>query len=178
MNDILGPLCKDFDVNFITGAGELSITAAQLLFVRLAQFQKPCRIFYISDFDPAGRSMPVAMARKIEKFMHDINAPYDVKLFSTVLTPEQCVEYELPRTPIKEKELRAKRFEERFGSGATELDALESLHPGELRRIITDKISIYRDDTLKRRVFKVENDVETQLGQIRENILTSYSDEM
>jgi hypothetical protein len=56
---------------------------------------------------------------------------------------EQCIEYGLPRTPIKETERRALRFEERFGEGATELDALEALHPGLLREIVLGEVRRY-----------------------------------
>jgi hypothetical protein len=53
------------------------------------------------------------------------------------------VKYKLPRTPIKESERRAAKFEERYGEGATELDALEALHPGELRKIVEAEIDRY-----------------------------------
>jgi hypothetical protein len=39
-------------------------------------------------------------------------------------------QYRLPRTSIKPSELRKQRFEDTFGTGAVELDALETLHPG------------------------------------------------
>jgi hypothetical protein len=75
--------------------------------------------------------MPVAMARKIEHNLRT-NAPdLDIQVRVVLLTKEQCEEYRLPRSPIKESERRAARFEERFGEGTTELDALEALHPGE-----------------------------------------------
>jgi hypothetical protein len=96
------------------------------------------RILYVSDFDPAGRSMPMATARKIEYEADSLG--YDIQLIQAVLTPEQCEQYDLPRTPLKEGERRATKFEARFGHGATELDALEALYPGELRRILVAEI--------------------------------------
>ena len=71
---------------------------------------------YISDFDPAGRSMPVAAARKIEHFVQR-QADDDllhITLQPIALTPEQCAEFELPRTPIKDTERRGARFESRI----------------------------------------------------------------
>ena len=41
------------------------------------------------------------------------------------------------------------KFEARFGDGATELDALEALHPGELGRILVQEIERYYDATLE-----------------------------
>jgi len=92
--------------------------------------------------------MPVAVSRKIEKQLRDMEEPFDVRLYPLILTPEQCMQYKLPRTPIKKKERRAKKFEDRFGEGATELDALEALHPGEMERILTDAIYHYWDEDL------------------------------
>ena len=178
MNDILIPLCELYSVNLITGLGELSITHVQWLFDRLHEHKKPCRIFYLSDFDPAGQSMPVAVSRKIEKFMQDAGGIYDLRLFPFLLTHEQCVHYELPRTPIKETEQRAKEFERKFGEGATELDALEALHPGELKRILTDAISLYIDDTLDERVDEVRELEESNLNDIRSEIIESHSKEL
>ncbi len=60
----------------------------------------------------------------------------DLQLIPLALTPDQCREYRLPRTPIKETERRKDKFEQIFGVGATELDALEALHPGELARLL------------------------------------------
>ena len=89
MNDILVPLCQKYQVNLITGIGEISITQAVFLINRLTETNKPCRICYISDFDPAGRSMPVAAARKIEYFLRNQDNEFDVQLNPFVLTPEQ-----------------------------------------------------------------------------------------
>jgi hypothetical protein len=154
-NDILIPLCQNFGMALVTGLGELSITHVKWLIQRLRKYQKPCRIFYVSDFDPAGRSMPVAISRKIEKLLSDMEEPFDVRLYPIILTPEQCISYKLPRTPIKETERRATKFEGRFGEGATELDALEAIHPGEMKRILEDAIYHYWDPDLRDEVSNV-----------------------
>jgi hypothetical protein len=176
MNDILEPLCRSYGANLITGVGELSITSVVWLIDRLSEFQKPCRIFYISDFDPAGQSMPVAVARKIEKFIHDSDNHYDARLFPLVLSHEQCNKYSLPRTPIKNSELRAGKFQEQFGEGATELDALEALYPGELHRILSNAMSNYRDRSIARRVSQAENATKARLQDLWESILQNYQD--
>ncbi|KKN51648.1 hypothetical protein LCGC14_0620560 [marine sediment metagenome] len=139
MNDILQPLCATYGANLVTFNGEVSITSVYDLIKRgEAADGKPIRILYISDFDPAGISMPVAMSRKIEfmlqKYEHQ---NWDVKVQSIMLTAEQVRKYQLPRTPIKKSEKRAGKFEEAFGTGAVELDALEALHPGELEALVT-----------------------------------------
>ena len=59
-------------MNLQTGLGELSITATLALVHRLEQALKPARIFYVSDFDPAGQSMPVSVSRKVEYFVRTL----------------------------------------------------------------------------------------------------------
>lgn len=84
----------------------------------------------------------------LEYWIREADLDVDATLDPIVLTPEQCQRYQLPRTPLKETESRAAKFEDRFGSGATELDALEALHPGELRKIVDDEVLRYIDPTL------------------------------
>ena len=45
-NDILIPLCQNFNMALITGVGELSITHIEWLVDRLQKYENPCRIFY------------------------------------------------------------------------------------------------------------------------------------
>lgn len=145
MNDVLTPICREHGTNLVTGLGELSITAVHSLMERIEASGKPTRIFYVSDFDPAGECMPVSVSRKIEYFVHERQLGADVKLLPIMLTTEQCKKFRLPRTPIKETERRRDGFEDRHGTGATELDALEALHPGQMRLIVRNAIREYFD---------------------------------
>ncbi len=145
MLDKTDPVCQGFDANHQAGLGELSITAVYKLIARMVKANKPVRIFYISDFDPAGECMPISVGRKIEWFIRSAFPEKDIRLKPLVLTKEQCVKFQLPRTPIKVSEKRKRDFEERHGEGATELDALEALHPGELAKILVKAMSPYYD---------------------------------
>ena len=147
VDDILRPLADDYGLNIQTALGEISAVRCRHLVARAAgNGDRPVRILYISDFDPAGMSRPVGAARKIEFLLQELVADYpNVQLHPVVLTHEQCVRYRLPRTPIKESEGRGGAFEERFGEGATELDALEALHPGTLREILVAEIERFLD---------------------------------
>jgi hypothetical protein len=91
MNDVLMPLGQRYGINVITGPGELSLTRCAELVKRAIASGRPVRILYISDFDPGGMSMPVAVARKIEhelykQGLHDL----DIQVRPVVLTHEQC----------------------------------------------------------------------------------------
>jgi hypothetical protein len=112
MNDVLMPLGQRYGINIVTGSGELSLTHCAQLVERAEASNRPVRILYISDFDPAGASMPVAVARKIEHTLYkDALNNLDIQVRPVVLTAEQCVQCRLPRTPIKETETRAATFE-------------------------------------------------------------------
>lgn len=144
MNDVLLPVCRSFNANLVTFEGEVSITACYELLQRIeASGGKPTRIWYVSDFDPAGNSMPVAMSRKVEYMLGCYGHSFDVRIRPMALTAAQIKEYRLPRIPIKETEKRAARFEDAFGTGAVELDALEALYPGVLARLLDGDIEPY-----------------------------------
>ncbi|MCJ7816696.1 MAG: hypothetical protein MUP55_02455, partial [Candidatus Aenigmarchaeota archaeon] len=82
MNDILVPLCMKYRCIYVHGLGELSLTKVMPeLFDRMIEARKPCRIFYISDFDPAGERMPRSISRKIEWCNRDeYQDDFDIKL--------------------------------------------------------------------------------------------------
>ena len=101
------PLGVRYGINIVTGVGELSHTRCIELVARARPSGRPVRILYVSDFDPGGMSMPVAVARKIE-FAVRLRR---MKRWTFRCDPwcshdEQCVEYRLPRTPIKASEHR------------------------------------------------------------------------
>ncbi len=176
MNDVLVPLAHRLGFNLVTGVGEMSETATRLAVERAIKANKPMRILYVSDFDPAGRSMPVAVARKIEHKLHSAGIDADITLQPIILTPEQCEEYRLPRTPIKIKEKRAAQFEYRFGSGATELDALEALHPGTFAKIIETEVCRYIDPTLSGRVRAAESAIHRDIVGVENRVSENHAD--
>ena len=91
MNDVLDPICRRYKCNLITGVGEMTITTVRDLMHRFST-DRPARIFYLSDFDPGGQSMPVAVARKAEYYLRHENGGYDMKLFPIVLTHQQTID--------------------------------------------------------------------------------------
>jgi hypothetical protein len=156
-NEVLLPLGRQYGINVATFIGEVSATRCEELVARVIASGRSARILHVTDFDPAGRDMPISAAVKIDFFGKKSGVDLDIRLEHVALTEEQCVQYRLPRTPIKETETRGASFEARYGTGGTELDALEALHPGVLRQILVEHIERYRDDDLDG---KVENAVE------------------
>jgi hypothetical protein len=166
MNDILEPIARRYGLIFVPGTGETSATRCHQVIQRAEADDRPVRILYISDFDPGGLSMPLTAARKVEFFAQERGL--DIQLERIALTFEQCGQWDLPRTPIKESETRKDKFEERWGRGATELDALEALHPGELGRIVEEAILRFYDDTLANRTRAVAGPIQIRLNEVTE----------
>jgi hypothetical protein len=176
MNDVLAPLCKRYGVNLITGAGELSITAVMDFLKRASQANRPARILYISDFDPAGLGMPISVARKIEFAQRDgenngRGSDLDIRLHPIALTDTQVKKYRLPRVPVKDTDKRKDHFEAAYGEGAVELDALEALHPGALAGVAEEAILKYYDPALQERAMKVRESLQRTLTGERAKIL-------
>jgi hypothetical protein len=161
-NDLLLPICQQYGVNLVTGAGELSETACYRFLQRVHDAGKPARILYVSDFDPAGADMPVSVARKIE-FHRRTNPDFsdlDIRLKPIILTPNQVVDHDLPRIPVKDSDKRKDRFEAANGVGQVELDALEAVIPGEFANIVTEAVLQYRDLELRDRAKEAYADFE------------------
>jgi len=178
MNDVLEPLCSRYGVNLITGAGELSITAVLALIERVKRADRPCRLFYISDFDPAGYGMPISVARKIEFFLREYDLALDIRLEPIALTKEQVIRYRLPRTPIKPTELRRGAFEDVHGEGAVELDAIEAMYPGELAAIVEKAILAYHDPDIERKARRQRMALERALAEARDEALADLAPEI
>jgi hypothetical protein len=131
INDIVIPLRETFRVNLQTGVGEFFATRCEQLVDRAiasAENGHSVRIFYLSDFDPCGQDMPASVSRKIEFEIRERD-DLDIELFPLALTHEQCVRYQLPRTPLKETDRCATAFEATFGEGATELGCFRGASP-------------------------------------------------
>ncbi|MCH8490802.1 MAG: hypothetical protein LAT81_12845 [Oceanicaulis sp.] len=178
MNDVLGPIARKYGANLITGKGEMSEIAVRQFMSRAHDAGVPSRILYVSDFDPAGRSMPVAVARKIEYALQQSGSDLDVTLDPIMLTEEQCRKYRLPRTPIKESEMRGAKFEARFGAGATELDALEALYPGELSRVVTEAIERHIDPDHRRAFHMAVYEYQADLKRISSEVHAHYASQI
>lgn len=152
-NPLFEDICDELGVNLIPGIGFMTISSFYALLQRRARLEKPLRILYVSDFDPAGEHMPVSPARHIEFAIRNMEEKPDIRLHHLALTAEQVRELELPRMPIRESDLRKGKFEERHGEGAVELNAL--MHPTRVSRteeMLRNAIESLRDESLPRKL--------------------------
>ena len=172
MNDVLEPLCRRYDVNLVTGAGEMSITSVVDFMDRVREANRPARILHVSDYDPAGLGMPISVARKIEFFQRQNgDGGLDIRLHPIVLTADQVEEYDLPRVPVKDSDLRKANWEAHHGKGQTELDALEALYPGKLAEIVKAAILDYYDPDLEERARAQRDELAQALEEAQEDAL-------
>jgi hypothetical protein len=178
MEKFLLPLKTLYGVGLVTLQGESSLTRCLEFVTRSEADGRPVRILYVSDHDPAGTGMPIATARKIQFLLDQKDSVLDVQLRPIVLTQQQCIDYELPRRPFKVTESRGGRFEQRFGAGATELDALEAKHPGELQRILTTEILRYFDGDLDDNVAAVAEEAQERLDEINNRVAHPFRKEV
>lgn len=178
MNDVLVPLCERLGVNLIVGLGFMSITSVAQLLRRSAAHDKPCRILYVSDHDPAGAHMPVGVGRQIEFGIERLGSNVGIKLDPVILTPGQVDEYQLPRTPIKGSDLRRSSFEAVHGTGAVELDSLEALRPGALGRVLENRIAGLRDPDLQRRVRDTAAEAQDELDGQFQDAMRDHEEEL
>ena len=171
MNDVLIPIAKEFGAGLYVAGGQFSLTNIADLFKRIRGLKKPVRLFYLRDFDPAGQTMAKAVARKIEWFVRKQQPELDLKLFDVALTHQQCLEYQLPRSPMDREERYKGKFEVKFGEGATELDALEALRPGALADIVKGALQPYFDEDLADDIKDLEESEEERFEGFREGII-------
>lgn len=158
LNDILIPLAKKVGATLVLASGQFSLTNVKDFFKRIENASKPVRLFYLRDFDPAGETMPTAVARKIEWFVRKHKPDLDVKLLDVALTHNHCIKFNLPREPMKRSDVYKGNFEERYGEGATELDALEALYPGKLEEILLEAVKPYFDEKLVEEIFQFQSE--------------------
>lgn len=180
MNEALVPAIRRYGAVLQSLVGESSVERVAGMVERIHRANKPARLFYISDFDPSGAAMPVSFARKLEFYasQHDL----DIRLQPLALTAEQVAHYRLPGIPTKASDSRAAGFVERFGDRATELDALEALHPGVLRRLVAEALAPYVDEPKVKAVEEINAHLRKAFGDLIDanhaTILESLADDL
>jgi hypothetical protein len=180
---ILGSIAMRYGTNYVPGIGFQSVTNIRRMFRRIRDVGKPTRVLYLSDFDPAGMGMPVQVGRhtqfafwQLEQMASEEDVA-NVKLEALALTEEQVVELQLPRKPIKEADRRKEGWEDRFGEGAVEIDALEARQPGSLGRLVRERVEALRDGTLRERVEEAGEEAERRVGEAVEELLERHRSE-
>lgn len=193
------PVCRRYNVHLLVGAGNISITQADLFLRRVVEDGRPTRILYFADFDVAGHQMPVSVARQIEYLLYSKkhSEVANIALHRIAITKEQ-IEGDnprgerLPRKPVQLKSdnpnmsgaerqkhspviTRLKNFEKKHGAGYTEVNALNE---NELAEVLEQEAKRYRDPTLRRRLWSAEFDARSLLATETEERIGHYTEEL
>jgi hypothetical protein len=124
-------------------------------------------ILYFGDMDPSGYQMLEAIKQTLEDEMDLWGVEYD----RVALTPDQIMNYELPHDPqaVKVTDKRYRKYVQRFGDLAVELDAL---HPQALRKLAVEAIENHFDMDLFREQMEVEQLEQERLASLKQKILS------
>ena len=166
LEDTLLPIAQRFGADLYLPAGEISDTLLYRMAKDGAADGRTMVVFVLADCDPAGHQMAVSIGRKLQAFRDLCFPDLEFELVPVALTVEQVLGLGLPSTPLKETEKRADRWREAFGIEQTEIDALATLQPDVLEKIVTDAIAPYYDETLDRRVYLARNEWHAAARQI------------
>lgn len=131
--------------------------------------EKKIRIFYISDYDYAGRAMPPAFIQKLFYHLWETGTNLDIKVKPLALTKEIVEKYDLPPAPVPARSLGAKTLQDRwlreFGK-IVEVEALDALHPGVLESIIVKEVGKFIDKDLSRKVEEKLDEVRKEAKKV------------
>jgi hypothetical protein len=153
----LGPIANRYHADLFLPTGEISDTQLHAMAAAAAADGRRLVVFVLADFDPSGSQMAVSIGRKLQALRDLLYPGLEFELHPIALTEDQVREFGLPSTPLKATERRADRWREAHGGlEQTEIDALATLRPELLRRIVTKAVDPFYDHTLASRVFNAK----------------------
>ena len=74
LEDVLDPIARQIGANMYLCAGEITDTLIYEMARDAAADGRPLIVFTFSDFDPAGRQMPISIGRKLQA-LRDLKSP-------------------------------------------------------------------------------------------------------
>ena len=157
LEDVLAPITSTYRADLYLPTGEISDTLLYRMASVGAEDGRPMIVLCLSDCDPSGWQMPISIARKLQGFRALEFPDLDFEVRRVALMPEQVREHGLPSTPLKATESRADKWQQKMGVEQTEIDALATLNPALLRRIVREALAPFFDQTLDRRVLEAES---------------------
>lgn len=166
--DVVGQACRPLDVPFFSCRGYTSqseMWAAAQRFIRRDDREQRI-IIHLGDHDPSD----IDMTRDIQERLEMFGA--DVMVKRVALTMEQIDFYTPPPNPAKLTDSRCWGYIQRFGNESWELDALE---PKVITDLITEQVTMYRDDTLYQQVCDQERREKRELQLLCDNYSEAVS---
>lgn len=152
LGEVLGPLANYYGADLYLPSGEISDTMLAIMAKTGAKDGREMVVLVFADCDPAGYQMAVSIGHKLRALRESLYPSLTFQLHAPCLTVEQVRRFDLPSTPLKETELRAAGWRDRYGVEQTEIDALATLRPELLEEIVQEACDPFFDATLKRRM--------------------------
>lgn len=138
--DVVGEVAKELDVNYMSSKGYFSASSlfeASMRFKAQAQLGKTSHVLYLGDHDPSGLDMSRDCEDRLELFEADVQ-------FKRIgLSKDQIDTYQVPSSPAKLSDVRAKKYIEAHGKLSYEIDALG---PDIIQSIIRSNVLNLRDE--------------------------------
>ncbi len=144
LRTIFTDIARNYNVPVITCRGFVSVSFLNDFRKRVQfynQRNKNVLMLYFGDFDPSGMEMLRSMKITLEQEMN-LTGIYFKRI---ALTKEDIEKYDLPYDPaaIKKSDTRTKKFIDKYGSYAVELDALEpEVLSDKIKNAIEDEIDL------------------------------------
>ncbi|MGC9780932.1 MAG: hypothetical protein HZR80_16940 [Candidatus Heimdallarchaeota archaeon] len=170
LSSIFIEIIEELECGFVIGKGFNSYSQLYETMKKAKQVLNFSKIIFLhfGDFDPSGKDIIRSFQDRIERM--GIESTHKI----IALTDEQIINYQLPSVPTKKTDSRAKKFIEKFGDRAVELDALE---PDVLENMISDSVNDYFDQNIYNETLAIENQNKSLLQKtmtvVREKIGTS-----
>jgi hypothetical protein len=122
LRGIFEPIANEFDVYLVVCRGYPSISTLWEVKKRWETINKPIFVLYFGDFDPSGEDIFRTIK---EKLIKDFGITRRKLHFRKVaLTLKDIKKYHLPPAPTKASDSRSRKFIQKYGDFAVELDAL------------------------------------------------------
>jgi len=183
--DIINEVARKYYVNVQNAVGEQTYEPVYSALKRAKEmsFGRPVVIFYVSDYDPRGElTMPIAVARKMEWMIRNLDEfkGMNVKLKKIMLTRDQVIRYELPPAPVKETEPMKERWRKLKGEYVVEVDAIESLRPIEMVKILESEITRYVKPEIIKEIeefnYKVRRAIDEYNAYVEDQVRKAYKE--
>ena len=152
LGNVLEPIAEQYGADLYLPSGEISNTLLAQMAATGAEDGREMVVAVFADCDPARYQMAVSIAHKLRALKESLYPnSLSFRVIAPALTVEQVKQYSLPSTPLKDTELRANGWVERYGVEQTEIDALATLRPDVLTGIARAALDPFFDHTLAKR---------------------------
>lgn len=122
---VIDDVCEELAVSLYPSGGfsSLSLAYQSAQYIKASARQRPIKIIYVGDYDPAG----VLIDQNIEREIRGHLPNADIEFMRIAITAEQIEGYDLPTKPRKPGDRRARHIKETVEAEAMPVPILQNL---------------------------------------------------